>query len=140
MSEPEYVQAVPIEPDEQPGKTLEERLAADLERVRILAQLMDSQFNVLGIRFGMDAILGLLPVVGDTLALLPTVYPLMIAKRYKLGKTLQLRMGGNIAIDYVIGLIPVLGDIFDVASKANLKNAELLRKAVEKQKKVPDTR
>ena len=135
MNEPdeEFVEAIPIEP-------VTTTLEADLQRVKILAELMDSKFEILGVRFGMDAIVGLVPVVGDTLSLLPSVYPLMVAKRHGLGRALQFRMGWNIAVDWLVGLIPVLGDVLDVASKAILKNSALLHKAAEKRTRLHGTR
>ncbi|MGI8905261.1 MAG: DUF4112 domain-containing protein [Candidatus Sumerlaeaceae bacterium] len=130
--EVEVLEAVPIE------RTRTD-LDADLKRVQTLAQLMDSQFSLFGIRFGADAIAGLIPVVGDTLALLPSVYPMYVAKRHGFGRALVFRMGVNVGVDWLIGLIPLVGDIFDIASKANLKNAKLLHRAAEKRRRTQGT-
>lgn len=111
--------------------TLEE----DIERARKLAVIMDSQFSVFGIEFGADAILGLVPGIGDTVTLLPALYPVYLARRHGLGRALVLRMGWNLALDWAIGLIPLVGDALDVASKANLKNVELLSKAAKRRDK-----
>lgn len=83
----------------------------------------------MGVRFGADALVGLIPVVGDTLSLIPALYPLYVAQKHGLGRSLLLRMGWNLGVDWLVGLIPVLGDILDVASKANMKNVQLLHKA-----------
>ena len=106
-------------------------LEADLERVRMLARLLDAQFDIAGIKIGWDAIIGLVPVVGDTVTTIIGAYPIHVARKHKLGRWLQLRMAGNLAIDWAVGSIPLLGDVFDVAYKANLKNAALLERAVE---------
>ena len=105
-------------------------LEADLKQARLLAKLLDSQFEVAGVRFGLDAIVGLLPVIGDTIAVLVGTYPIYLARKHKLGKTVEFRMMANLTIDYFGGLVPLLGDAFDVAFKANLKNLALLERAV----------
>src|SRR5438045_6954963 len=101
-------------------------LETDRERVRILARLMDTQFEIGGIKVGWDAIIGLIPVVGDVVCGLISIYPLHIARKHGLSRWVQLRMGGNIAFDWVIGLVPVIGDAFDVAFKANQRNLRIL--------------
>jgi hypothetical protein len=89
---------------------------------------LDAQFAIGGIRFGLDALIGLLPVIGDTIGLIAGTYPIHLARKHKLGRTVVLRMWANLAIDYFGGLLPVVGDAFDVGYKANLKNVELLEK------------
>jgi hypothetical protein len=105
---------------------------ADLARVRTLATWLDSQFEVAGVKFGFDAIIGLVPGVGDTITSLIGLYPIWIAKRHGLGKGLQARMAFNVLVDWLPGLVPVVGDLIDVLYKANLKNLKLLEQAVEK--------
>ena len=112
--------------------TVEPDAAADLERVRRLARLMDAEFELAGIKFGLDALIGLVPVVGDVVSLGLAMYPQYIAKRHKVGWLTRMRMLGNTATDFGIGLIPFVGDIVDVGFKANLKNLKLLEKALEK--------
>jgi len=107
-------------------------LKVDLERARKLATLLDSQFSVAGVRFGLDAIIGLVPVVGDTLTALAALYPIWVARRHNLGKTVQARMALNVVADWAAGSIPVIGDLIDVTYKANLKNLKLLERAVER--------
>ena len=107
-------------------------LGADLARARRLAYLMDAQFSVAGVQFGLDALVGLIPGVGDTITALIALYPIWIAKRHDLGKNVQVRMGVNVLIDWLPGLIPVIGDLIDVGYKANLKNLKLLEKAAER--------
>src|SRR5688572_30090613 len=92
----------------------EPNLEVDLERARALARLLDSQFSVAGVQFGLDAIAGLFPVVGDTLTALAALYPVWVARRHNLGKTLQARMALNVVADWGVGAIPVVGDLFDV--------------------------
>ena len=91
---------------------------------------MDDMFRVpvLGWRFGLDALLGLIPGLGDTSTSLVSFYILAAAVRYRVPKITLLRMGMNIAIDYVVGSIPLIGDFADAWWKSNRMNLELLRK------------
>lgn len=107
-------------------------LEGDLERVRKLANLLDTRFNVAGVRFGLDSIVGLIPVVGDTVTTIVGLYPLAIARKHRLGKWVQARMGMNLLGDWVVGLVPLVGDLFDLGFKANVRNLRLLEQAVEK--------
>ena len=95
-----------------------------------LGWLMDDLFRVpvLGWRFGLDALIGLIPGLGDTTTSLVSFYILVAAVRYRVPKVTLLRMGLNIAIDYVVGSLPVVGDLADAWWKSNHMNVELLRK------------
>ena len=104
----------------------------DLENVERLAKLLDTEFEFAGIRFGLDAIIGLVPVLGDSIAALIGLYPIYIAQQHKLGLLLRARMLLNLIIDWFIGIIPFIGDLADVAFKANIRNAKILRNALEK--------
>ena len=104
----------------------------DLENVERLAKLLDTEFEFAGIRFGLDAIIGLVPVLGDSIAALIGLYPVYVAQQHKLSLLVRGRMLLNLVIDWLIGLIPFLGDLFDVGFKANIRNAKILRTALEK--------
>src|SRR5678815_6192146 len=95
-----------------------------------LGWLMDDLFRipVLGWRFGLDAIIGLIPGFGDTATSIVSFYILVAAVRYRVPKITLLRMGFNIAIDYVVGSLPVVGDLADAWWKSNHMNLELLQK------------
>lgn len=90
---------------------------------------MDNAFRVpgLNIRFGLDAIIGLIPGLGDIITTLISLYVLAAAQRYGLTRITTARMGLNIAIDAIIGAIPLVGDLFDVAWKANQRNVALVQ-------------
>ncbi|MCB0324082.1 MAG: DUF4112 domain-containing protein [Bdellovibrionales bacterium] len=104
-----------------------EREAA-LARSRKLAELLDSTFQVPGTNFriGVEAIIGLLPGVGDAVSSMLSTYILYEAARVGASRTTLVRMFGNILFDTLIGLIPLVGDLFDFVFKANSKNARLL--------------
>ena len=102
-------------------------LDKSLER---LGWLMDDLFRVpvLGWRFGLDALIGLIPGLGDTSTALVSFYILAAAVRYRVPKITLLRMGLNIGIDYLVGLLPFVGDLADAWWKSNQMNLDLLRK------------
>ncbi len=95
-----------------------------------LSWLMDDLFRVpvLGWRFGLDALIGLIPGFGDTATSLVSFYILAAAVRYRVPKVTLLRMGLNIALDYAVGSVPLVGDLADAAWKSNHKNIDLLKK------------
>jgi Domain of unknown function (DUF4112) len=95
-----------------------------------LGWLMDDLFRVpvLGWRFGLDALIGLVPGLGDTSTTLVSFYILASAVRYRVPKITLLRMGLNIGIDYLVGSLPIVGDFADAWWKSNQKNIELLRR------------
>lgn len=114
--------------------TRQGRPAADeLDReIEVLAQLMDTMFRIpgLGWRFGLDPLLGLVPVVGDLVATLVSLYILLAALRYGVPKITLVRMGLNVGIDMLLGSVPIVGDLFDAYWKANQRNVSLLRARV----------
>lgn len=106
---------------------------AEVEALERLATRMDSAFRVPGTRFriGLDAILGIIPGIGDVLTLAPSLY--IVWKAHGLGVRWPrlLRMGGNVALDSLIGAVPVIGDLFDAGFKANRRNVALIRTHME---------
>src|SRR5437762_11459871 len=97
--------------------------------LEVLSQIMDNQFRlpVLGWRFGLNAIIDLIPEFGDIATTIVALYILVSAVRYRVPKITLLRMGLNIAIYFVVGLIPFAGDLFDAWWKPNIRNINLLR-------------
>jgi hypothetical protein len=91
---------------------------------------MDDLFRVpvLGWRFGLDALIGLIPGLGDTSTALVSFYILAAAVRHGVPKITLLRMGLNIGFDHLLGSLPVVGDVADAWWKSNQKNVALLRK------------
>lgn len=101
---------------------------AKLQSLRKLSDLWDRSLGVPGTRFkvGLESLVGLLPVGGDFIGILMSVYILFQAIQFKLPKTTLAKMIFNIVIDGAVGSIPILGDIFDTTWKANTKNVNLL--------------
>lgn len=106
-----------------------------LAKLQKLSRLMDKAFVIpgTGIRFGVDSIVGLIPVVGDSLTAAVSGYIYSFAKQAGVPWHKRLLMIWNIFIDWLIGLIPFFGDIFDVGFKANSKNIAIITKYVESQ-------
>lgn len=108
-------------------------LDATLARVRTVATLMDSRFTLPGtnVRVGLDAVLGLVPVVGDMAGQLVSVYLITEARRLGVPNPVLGRMIANTMVDALVGSIPIVGDVFDALFKANVRNLALLVRHLE---------
>lgn len=104
-----------------------------LDRLRRLGYLLDNSIPIpgTGFRFGLDAIIGLVPGVGDLASGALALYIVLEAARLGVPRPLLLRMGWNVAADTLVGSVPLLGDLFDAGYKANLRNIALLQRHVE---------
>jgi hypothetical protein len=98
--------------------------------LEVLSQVMDNQFRipVLEWRFGLNAIIDLIPQFGDVATTIVALYILVSAVRYRVPKITLLRMGLNIGIYFVVGAIPFAGYLFSVWWKPNIRNLNLLRR------------
>jgi hypothetical protein len=106
-----------------------------LQRSRKLATLLDGAWGIpyTPWRFGLDSLIGLLPVAGDMVSALLGLGIIWQARQLSAPKSVQLKMLGNIGLDFVLGSVPIVGDIADVAFRKNLRNATLLEDWVAKQ-------
>jgi hypothetical protein len=104
-----------------------------LERLRLVTQLFDQAFTIPGTkwRFGLDALFGLVPGLGDIAGGIVAVYALRVARSLRAPPEIQLHMLSNIALDALVGMIPLLGDLFDFAFKAQTRNLVLLERWLE---------
>ncbi len=98
-----------------------------VKAAKFMARLLDRQFNLLGFRFGLDPLIGLIPGAGDAIALILAGYIIWIAVQLKLPQPTINRMLANVALDFVVGLVPVVGDIADFAFQANSRNLALIQ-------------
>jgi hypothetical protein len=117
-------------PREPAGGATQEQLA----ELASLADLLDSRYRIPGtrLRYGIDAILGLVPGIGDTLAALPALYLVWRARQLGVPKSLVLRMVINVLFDTVLGSVPIAGNVFDLFFKASRRNLALLRRHIER--------
>src|SRR5215212_3833168 len=98
---------------------------AEVERsLDQLSRAMDGLFRIPGTgwRIGLDALIGLIPRVGDFATTAVSLYILAAGVRYRVPKVTLLRMASNIAVDYLLGAVPIVGDLFDAAWKSNQMN------------------
>ena len=117
---------------------IEARQRATLKRLDKFSRFTDSSIGIPFTKFkiGAEAIIGVVPVVGDVAGLVLASYVLVEAQRAGASKGIKLRMLRNMGIDFVGGLLPVFGDAFDAIYKANTRNTRLLRNYLEKQLEV----
>jgi len=99
-----------------------------VQRVRRFARWMDARYRipVIGVRFGLDNVIGLVPGVGDAVTAITATWLLRQAIQLGVSNAVLAKMIGNIAIDLSVGAVPVVGDVFDLYWKCNLRNAKLL--------------
>src|ERR1700712_4514919 len=109
--------------------------AERIARLDALANLLDTAFIFPGtnVRFGIDAIIGLVPGIGDAITTVISLYIVREARALGVPRHVIARMLGNVALDGVVGAIPFLGDAFDVMWRANRRNMALLRKHLDRE-------
>jgi hypothetical protein len=102
---------------------------AALRHIESLAKLMDSRFRFPGtnIRFGLDALIGLIPGAGDLSTFAVSSYMLYIMAQNGASGYVLARMILNVLMDGIIGSIPIVGDLFDIGFKANMRNLRLMQ-------------
>ena len=116
--------------------TLPQRTAPPVTRtdpaagIRSLARLLDAAVTIPGTHFrvGLDALIGLIPGVGDLAGAALSGYIVLAAARLGAPKSVLARMVVNVAVDSVVGSIPLLGDLFDAGWRANTRNTALLER------------
>ena len=108
--------------------------AERIARIDALATLLDTAFVVPGteIRFGLDALIGLVPGIGDAITTAMALYIVNEARALGAPRLLVARMLANVAVDGLVGVVPLVGDAFDVAFRANRRNMALLRDHLDK--------
>ncbi|GAA67868.1 MULTISPECIES: DUF4112 domain-containing protein [Pseudoalteromonas] len=108
---------------------------AAIARLERFSKLTDSSIGIPFTKFniGLEAVIGLIPVIGDAAGLILSSYVLIEAQRLGVSKRIKTKMIINMLIDFVGGLVPFFGDIFDAFFKANTRNTQLLKKHLNKQ-------
>ena len=125
-----------------PQEILSAAEEGDIARVERLARLMDTSIRlpVVGVRVGLDGLIGLIPGVGDAATVLPAAYIIYMAYRLGVPNQVLARMILNSGADVALGTVPLIGDIFDFAFKSNRRNVALLRRHVEARRVVQTPR
>ena len=109
-------------------------------RVEAMELLLERSFRVPGVNLpiGLDALIGLVPVLGDIVTTALGAYVVWEARNLGMSKWQLTRMGANVAFDTVIGLIPLVGDAADFVFRSNTRNLKIIRKHLDKHH--PETR
>jgi hypothetical protein len=111
--------------------TREQRLA----RLDALAKLLDVAFILPGtnIRYGIDGLIGLIPVIGDLITTAISLWLVREARALGAPWHITARMLANVAVDGVVGMVPLAGDAFDVMFRANVRNVRMLKRWMDRQ-------
>jgi hypothetical protein len=104
------------------------RPLASNEHLDYIAALLDDMFRIPGthIRFGLDAIIGWIPGIGDAVSGIASFLIVFAAWRRGVQSITLVRMVANVLLETTMGAIPVAGDVFHVFWKANRRNYRLL--------------
>ena len=121
-----------------------ERLAAGLpigrdpasvrRRLEAMELLLERAFTIPGtnMRVGLDAIIGLVPVLGDLVTTAMGAWMVWEARNLGMSKFHLARMAGNVGVDTLVGMIPLAGDLFDFAFRSNTRNLKILKRWLDK--------
>jgi hypothetical protein len=103
-------------------------------RIEAMEQLLERSFVIPGINraIGLDALAGLVPVLGDVITAAMGAYIVWEASNLGMPKWKLWRMAGNIALDTALGAIPIAGDLFDVLFRSNTRNLKIVRRHLDK--------
>ncbi len=98
--------------------------------IKLISRLLDTAFVIPGtrIRFGVEPIIGLIPILGDQVTALISAALLYRSVHHRLPKIALVRMALNILINAVVGMVPILGDIFVLWYKPNIRNYKILER------------
>lgn len=135
------VPPVSLDLEKLPARSVptEADLHRTLVRLEWLSRILDEAITIPGtsIRVGWDAVIGLIPIVGDGTTTAISTYYIWEANRLGARKRVMLKMLGNVGIDFVAGTIPLVGDMVDVAWRANRRNLLALVRELEAQGRIP---
>lgn len=130
-----------FESDEERDSVLEQRLSngrtvrEEIEQFDKFSDVLDTRFSIFGIKFGVDSLIGMFPILGDVFTALLGLYALVHAFRLELPTLAKLAIVRNVLVDMGLGAIPIVGDIFDFFFRSNRKNFEIVEKHLRKKAK-----
>ena len=113
----------------QPPKKLPKELPKELKWIDKTSTALDDVFRIpaTNFRFGLDPLIGLVPVVGDFVGFAISASMVLAIVRHGVSLSVLMKILGNITFDYLVGLFPFLGDFLDVAYKSNRRNVDILK-------------
>ncbi|WP_446698130.1 DUF4112 domain-containing protein [Aurantiacibacter sp. D1-12] len=103
-------------------------------RIEVMEQVLERSFVIPGLNrpVGLDSIIGLVPVVGDIIAMGMGAYIVWEARNLNLPKWKLARMAANVGFDSLVGAVPVVGDVFDFLFRSNTRNLRIVKKHLDK--------
>lgn len=103
-----------------------------VERIKTFAKLLDEAITIPGTnyRIGWDAIIGIIPGIGDFASAALSIYIVVQAQRLGVSRRVLLKMIANVGLDSLVGAVPLAGDFFDATFKSNIRNVKLLEKSL----------
>lgn len=103
-------------------------------RVEAMEKLLERAFHIPGtkIPFGLDTVVGLVPVLGDVITAAMGAYIVWEARNLGMSKWQLIRMAANVGVDTAIGAVPLVGDVFDLVWRSNSKNLRIIKKHLDK--------
>ena len=104
------------------------------QRLEAMEMLLERSFRIPGINYpiGLDAIVGLVPILGDIVTTAMGAYFVWEARNINMPKWKLWRMAGNVAIDTAVGAVPVVGDAADFLFRSNTRNLRIVKKHLDK--------
>jgi len=104
------------------------------QRVEALEMLLERSFRIPGINYpvGLDAVVGLVPVLGDVVTTVMGAYLVWEARNLNMPRWKLWRMGANVALDTALGLVPVVGDAADFLFRSNTMNLKIIKRHLDK--------
>jgi len=103
-------------------------------RVEAMERVLERGFTIPGTsrQFGLDAIIGLVPVAGDIITAGMGAYLIWEARNLGMSKWQLARMGGNLAFDSAVGMVPLAGDLFDFMFRSNTRNLKMIKRHLDR--------
>lgn len=103
-------------------------------RVEAMEKLLERAFVIPGtkIPFGLDSVIGLVPVLGDFVTAAMGAYMVWEARNLGMSKWQLMRMAANVGVDTALGAVPLLGDAFDLVFRSNSKNLRIIKKHLDR--------
>lgn len=104
------------------------------QRVEMMELVLERAFVLPGLnrRIGLDAIIGLIPILGDVITAAMGAWIVWEAKNLGMSRWQIARMSANVGMDTLIGAVPLVGDVFDLAFRSNSRNLRIIRKHLDR--------
>jgi hypothetical protein len=104
------------------------------QRIEMMEQLLEGVMHLPGtrMRVGLDALLGVIPVIGDLISAAMGAWIVWEARNLGMSRWQLVRMSANVGVDTAIGAIPLVGDLFDLAFRSNTRNLRIIRKHLDR--------